>query len=101
MSARTELIQFFVIVINCYIPNSSSSTILAYGSHTLFLSNRGSDVVYTISSDLRSIGSGQTLAVGRIEFDGSQPQEIRDIVISSRSLQPLPGVCICVYVFVV
>ena len=70
---------------------SSSSTILAYGSNTLFLSNRGSKVIYTISSDLNSVGAGQVLAVGTVQFD--QVNEMRDIVVSSNTLQSLPGEC--------
>ncbi len=72
----------------------SSSTILAYGSNTLFMSSRDYDSIYTITSDLASVsGSGQTLAVSTIDFTGDADplDSLRDIVVTSSSLQPLPG----------
>ena len=74
--------------------HSSSSTILAYGSNTLFMSSRGQEKIYTITSDLASVsGSGQMLGVSIINFTGTtMPLEgIRDIVVTSSLLQPLPG----------
>lgn len=85
-----DKIIFFVYheVPNC-ISHSSSSTILAYGSNTLFLSSSGSNSIYTISSYINSTGVGQTLAVGKIEFPGISSPRLRDIAVTSPSLQSL------------
>ena len=85
-----------VMMANCLsflIVHRSSSTILAYGSNTLFMSSRDYESIYTITSDLASVGSGQTLAVSTLTFTGSAIplDSLRDIAVTSSSLQPLPG----------
>ena len=80
---------------------SSSSTVLAYGSDTLFISNRGSNVVYTISSDLSSVGDSQDMAVGYIQFFGGTLENIRDITIASRDSQPLSCEPTALYIYLV
>ncbi len=47
--------------------------------------------MYTISSDLGSVGARQTMATGSVQFTGSARSDIRDIVVASRDLQPFPG----------
>ena len=69
--------------------HSSETTILAYGSNTLFISNRRSNVVYTVSSELGSVRANQVLATGSVPF--ANLEDIRDIVVASSVLQPLPG----------
>ena len=77
---------------SCPLCHSSETTILAYGSNTLFISNRRSNVVYTVSSELGSVRGNQVLATGSVPFASpSNLEDIRDIVVASSVLQPLPG----------
>ena len=67
---------------------------LVYAANKLFLSSRLSSKIYTMSSRLGDVGLGQSLAIGTIDLTGSglpNVQEIRDMAISSESIQPLPG----------
>ena len=67
---------------------------LVYAANKLFLSSRLSTKIYTMSSRLEDVGPGQSLAIGIIDLTGSglpNVLEIRDMAISSQTIQPLPG----------
>ena len=74
---------------------SSSSTVLVYASNQLFFTSRLSSKIYTVSSHLASVGVGQSLALGEVTLAGTTNKtsalEIRDMAVSSTSLQTLPG----------
>ena len=75
---------------------SSSSTVLVYASNKLFFTSRLSSKIYTVSSHLASVGVGQSLALGEVMLadtvtNKTSALEIRDMAVSSTSLQTLPG----------
>ena len=80
-----------------YLSYSSRFTILAYASNKLFITSRLSSKIYTVSSCLASVGPGQSLALGKVKLTGTVTNtltsalEIRDMAVSSTSLQTLPG----------
>jgi len=73
--------------------HSSSPTVMAYFSGTLFISSLSSNQTFTIPANLSAITQQQTLAVGTIRFNSLSPvpQSIRDIAVIASELQPLPG----------
>lgn len=74
---------------------SSSATVLAYASETLFIASQASQLIHTIPSAYSDIPSNVDVAVNTIELSTScqtdQAFSIADIAFTAQSTQPLPG----------
>ena len=64
---------------------------MAYAADNLFIGSLTDSKIYTIASDLSSIGDGQMLALGVIDLGISMTLGYRDLIVVSESLQILPG----------
>jgi len=89
-------VSFFCLPPLSFLPSHSSSpTVLAYFSGTLFISAliMSSYQTFTIPANLSAITQQQTLAVGTVQLNSLSPvpQSIRDIAVIASELQPLPG----------
>ena len=66
---------------------------MTYAANNLFIGSLSTNRIYTVASDLATVGDGQTLALGVVQLDMLSMQELsyRDMVIVSESSQVLPG----------
>lgn len=64
---------------------------MVYAADNLFIGSLTDSNIYTIASDLSSIGDGQMLALGVIDLGISMTLGYRDLIVVSESLQVLPG----------
>ena len=64
---------------------------MVYAADNLFIGSLTDSNIYTIASDLSSIGDGQMLALGVIDLGISTTLGYRDLIVVSESLQVLPG----------
>ena len=64
---------------------------MVYAADNLFIGSLTDSNIYTIASDLSSVGDGQMLALGVIDLGISMTLGYRDLIVVSESLQVLPG----------